>query len=130
LRQTPSDEESGGNDCEGSRDATALGRQVGEIGSQQRNGDLDRRIVDPAQYPIDPETDQPANGGAADRDQRQLKSRCRERELPCNHRDDPKPIGNQRDRVIDQAFPLENRDDAPGNFQALEDRSSGNGVRR
>ncbi len=94
------------------------------------NGDLNRRtihaLVKPHRQPADDETDH----DSTDADDEKLHAGVRQRKRTGQHCRHGETIGDQRRRVVDQAFAFQNRDDAARDVQALGDRRGGDGVGR
>ena len=112
------------------RDAGRLGREIGEIAGQQRDGDLAGRVghtlADLPHHVPHREPDRDAR----DRVQDQPPAGLPEREGPGRHRDDGDAVEHERGRVVDEALALDDRDDAPRRAQPPGDRGGGNRVGR
>ena len=103
--------------------AEMLRRPEGEVWRQDRKGDLDARVSDPAPEAQHQPADADPPHELADDDGARSRNRCSsERKCPgadCGHRE---AIEDERGRVVRQSLALEDEEDAPGKLQPARDR--------
>ena len=107
-----------------------VGRQVGRVGDDEGERDLDRRI---REAPVDLAKDHPdhdPHGHPADGSHDEVRDRGAGFETLGQDRHDSRAVGDQRDGVVQQALALEDRDDPARDVEAPEDRGRGDGVGR
>ena len=120
----------GGDRSKHTRRVDGLGRRIGDVGQQDRAGNLDRRVVDPVAQPTaDP------SGGQADCSpgRRRVHDRAcgaRSREVPGGGGGHGSGIQYQRCRIVEQRLPFQDSDQPPRQAEPPGDAGSRRRVRR
>ena len=115
---------------EHARDPERVCRQIGEVAAEDRDGDLDRRVVDTASDLTDHPADREADGDPAGDAEDEVPGSGRERKAAGHDGEHRVAVRDERGAVVDQALPLDEAADPTGEPEALRDRSGGRGVRR
>ena len=106
-----------------------LRREVGEVGGEERDRDLDRRVVQTRANPGDDGADRDADGDPAGDRHDELAARLERAEAARDHRGDRELVGHERGAVVDQALALDDRHRPSGHTEAASDRRGGDRVR-
>ena len=117
----------GGEDA---RDAELLRRDVEQVGREQRDGDLDERVVQPAPQPGDDPSAGEADQRPDARDEQQLHDRVAEVEGAGRRGADRHAPRRERRAVVDEVLALDEVDDPFGRAEPAEDRRRGHEVGR
>ena len=91
VPEPAADDETGGDGREDAREAEVLGRQVRGERDDERDHDLDRRVVEPAQDLAGDATDDDADDDATDGRDDEVAKRLREDEGAAGDRERPPP---------------------------------------
>ena len=102
-----------------------LRRQVGEVAAQERDRDLDGRVVQYPPKPPDEVADREPDRDTADDIDEEVPGGVEEREAAGHDRGDGEAVRDERGAVVDEALTLEQPDQAPGQSQPLRDRGCG-----
>ena len=129
-RGQPAHVDADGDRGEHARDADRLGGQVGEVGAEERDRDLDRWVVQAAANPRDHCSEGDADADAADDRDDEVEARVDDAEAAGDDSGNRELVGDEGGAVVDQALALDDRDDAPGNAKAPSDRRRGDGIGR
>ena len=104
------------------RDVRALGRQVGEVPREERDRDLERRVVEPPAQLADQPADAEADRDAAEHARHEREPGVHEREAAGHDGRDGEAVGDERRPVVDQALALDDRDEPPRHAEPARDR--------
>ena len=109
-------------------DADRLGRQVREVGGDEGDRDLDRRVVEPAAHGGDDRADADADRDPADRADDELAARLQQAEAAGDDGRHRELVGDEGGAVVDQALALDDRDDPVRDAQLAADRGRRDGI--
>ena len=107
-----------------------LRHQKRRVGREQRQRNLDARIVRPAPQPQARPADADAVSDFADDDQRKGAGGLTEGKQPGAHRGDGKAVEDQGGRVVGEAFAFEHQHDAARQAYAADERERRDRIRR
>ena len=122
--------DAGGHGREYAGDVQAFRAEIGDIGNDQRDHDVDEVIPNPAQEPGKDPADQQTHRHAAGRHQDKAAAGFREREGSSGHGGERELVGDKASRVVHQALAFENRDHALRQPKTLRDGRGGDGIWR
>ena len=112
------------------RAAEMLRHPKGEERRQDREQDLDHRLVDPPPQAQHHPADADAPQDLADEDGGERSGRFAEREHPEAHRGDGEAIEDERGRIVGERLAFEHDEDAARDLHAARDGERGDGIGR
>ena len=101
------DDEAGSDRREDARQAEPIGREIRRERDDDGDQDLDRWVVEATQDLARDTTDDGADDDPAGRRDHEPDQRLREDEAAAERRDDRRPIGDQRGRIVEQRLALD-----------------------
>ena len=128
--QPAADHEAGSDRGEHSREPELVGWKVGGERDDERDHDLDRRVVEPPKDLARDPTDQDADRDPADRRGDEARQSIGEDEGAADGRHHRRPIGNERGRIVEQGLALDEGHDDARRAEPTEDGGRGQRVRR
>ena len=112
LRRVPPQVDADGDSSEDSRRAHELRRDEGDVPGEERDRDLDRRIVEPAAHLADHQpTPSPKRDATARNAPRNASPTYARRERPGDDGRDGDAVADEAGPVVDQALPFDDRDE-------------------
>ncbi len=122
LRRAPAEVDPGRHGGEHRGDAERLGREVGEVGRDQGDRDLRRRVLDPAAQLGDQEAHEDPDRDPAGRADHEVERRVRQRERPRHDGRDRELVDDEARGIVDEALPLDDRHVTPRCAEPAGDR--------
>ena len=130
LGRVPAHVDAGGDDGEHARDADRGRGQEDHVPGEERDRDLERRVVDPVADEADRAAEHETDRDPAEHGPDEVARRVQERERARDHGHGREPEEDERGSVVDEALALDDRDRAARNAEAAGDRRRGERVGR